>query len=120
MDVSGAAQYYKNALEFQPDDPDANEGYRVVLLASDSPGDARKYLIRAVQLDPTNAAAYYHLSQASKKAGDLDGSKRELQESLRLKAQRDNLKHTFSDLPLEAARQNSKNQEGQDSSRKVP
>ena len=120
MDVSGAAQYYKNALELQHDDPDANEGYGMVLLALDSPGEATKYLLRAVQLDPTNAAAYYHLSQASKKAGDPVASKRELQEFLRLKAQRDNLKHTFSDLPLEAARQNSKSQDSQDSSGKIP
>jgi len=109
--LEGAAQHYQRALQLQPNDPDANEGYGMVLLASDSSREARNYLSRAVQLDPTNVTAYYHLSEASRKSGDLDASKREMEEFLKLKAQRENLKRSFDDLPLHAARQASQGQE---------
>jgi len=108
--LKGAAQHYQRALQLQPNDPDANEGYGMVLLASDSSQEARNYLSRAVQLDPTNETAYYHLSEASRKSGDLDASKREMEEFLKLKAQRENLKRSFGDLPLHTARQASQGQ----------
>ncbi|MGA9063177.1 MAG: tetratricopeptide repeat protein [Terracidiphilus sp.] len=108
-----AARHYQRALQLQPNDPDANEGYGMVLLTSGSSRDASTYLSRAVQLDPTNVSAYYHLSQASHKAGDLDAAKREMDEFLKLKAQRENLKRSFDDLPLQAARQANQGQEEQ-------
>jgi tetratricopeptide (TPR) repeat protein len=100
-----AAEHYRRALQLEPNDPDANEGYGIVLLASDSNQDARTYLRRAIQLDPANIAVYYHLSQASRKTGDMDAAKSEMDEFLKLKAQRENLKRNFDDLPLEAAHQ---------------
>ena len=104
-DLVGATEHYQRALMLQPDDPDANEGYGMVLLASDSPRKARTFLKRATQFDPTNVAAYYHLSQASRKAGDLDAANREMAEFLKLKADRENLKRSFDDLPIQAARE---------------
>ncbi len=104
-DLEGASQHYKRALQLQPDDPDANEGLGMVLLTSNSTQEARSYLSRAIQLDPTNVTAYYHLSQASRKAGDLDAAKREMDEFLKLKREKDKLQHTFDDLPLQVKRQ---------------
>jgi tetratricopeptide (TPR) repeat protein len=104
-DLAGATQHYQRALQLQANDPDANEGYGMALLASDSAQEARTYLRRAIQIDPTNVAAYYHLSQASRKAGDLDAANREMAEFLKLKAQRENLKRSFDDLPIQAARE---------------
>lgn len=109
----GAREHYQRALQLEPDDPDANEGYGLVLLASDSNQDPRTYLSRAVQLDPANIAAYYHLSQASRKAGDRDAAKREMDEFLKLKAQRENLRRSFDDLPLQAARRAAQSQDEQ-------
>lgn len=103
--LQGASRHYQRALQLQPDDPDANEGYGMVLLNSDSSQQARAYLSRAVQLDPANVTAYYHLSQASRKAGDADAARREMEQFLKLKAQRESLKRSFDDLPLQAARQ---------------
>ena len=68
------------------------------------PRKLRAYLIHAVQLDPTNVAAYYHLSQASRKAGDVDAATAEMAEFLKRKAARDNLRRSFDDLPIEAQR----------------
>ena len=98
--VAGATQYYLRALKLQPDDPDANEGYGMALLASDSPLQARTYLKRAVELDPTNVAAHYHMSQASRRTGDLETAQREMDEFLRRKAQEEHLRHSFEDLPI--------------------
>lgn len=109
--LKGAVQHYRRALQLQADDPDANEGYGMALLETDSDQEARNYLDRAVQLDPANVTAYYHLSQASRKVGDLDAAKREMDEFLKLKAKRENLKRSFDDLPLRAARQSSLGQE---------
>ena len=108
-----AAAHYQRALQLEPNDPDANEGCGIVLLASDSNQDARPYLSRAIQLDPANVAAHYHLSQASRKVGDIDAAKREMDEFLKLKTQRENLKCSFDDLPLEAARRSAPGQDGQ-------
>jgi tetratricopeptide (TPR) repeat protein len=99
-----AAKHYRRALELQSNDPDANEGMGMVLLASDSPIEARAYLKHALELDPTNVTAYYHLSQASKKAGDVEAAKVEMAEFLKLKAARDNLRRSFDDLPIQAKR----------------
>ena len=115
-DLAAAAQHYKSALQLEPDDSDANEGFGMVLLTSDAAQDARKYLLRAIQLDPTNVAAYYHLSQASRKAGDAQSANQEMAEFLKLKAQREALKQSFHDLPLLTARQAADGQTSQPSS----
>lgn len=108
-----AEQHYKRALRLQPDDPDANEGLGIVLLDGGAIQEARAYLNRAVQLEPTNPAAYYHLSQASRRAGDFDEAKREMDEFLTLKAQKESLKRSFHDWPLGAARRTREAQEEQ-------
>ena len=106
--VAGATEHYLRALKLQPDDPDANEGYGMALLASDSPLQARTYLKRAVELDPTNVAAHYHLSQASRTIGDLETAQREMDEFLRRKAEEEHLRHRFDDLPIQAVKETSK------------
>ena len=108
-----AREHYKRALQLQPDDPDANEGLGIVLLDDGALQVARTYLNRAMQLEPTNPTAYYHLSQASRRAGDFDQAKREMDEFLTLKARKENLKHSFDDLPLRAARRTKEAQDGQ-------
>lgn len=94
-DIPSALQHYQRALSLQPDDPDANEGYAMALLASNSPADSRKYLERAVQLDPDNAAVHYHLSQAHRRAGDLEQASREMNKFLVLKARNETLKKSL-------------------------
>lgn len=103
--LQAALAHYKRALQLQSNDPDANEGMGLVLLTSDRSEDALAYLNRAVQLDPMNMAAHYHLSQASRKAGDLDAAKREMDEFLKLKAVKDKLRSSFDDLPLQVTRE---------------
>jgi tetratricopeptide (TPR) repeat protein len=97
-DVAGATQHYRRALDLQGNDPDANDGYGRALLASGAPQEARTYLKRAIQLDPTNVAAYYHLSQASRKAGDQEEAKRQMSDFLAHKAERENLKRRLEDM----------------------
>ena len=103
-DMAGAIKHYLRALELQPGDSDATEGYGMALLASDSPAQARTYLKHAIELDPTNVVAYYHLSQASRKIGDIEAAKREMDEFLRLKAAKEHLRNTFDEPPVQAPR----------------
>ena len=103
--LNGASEHYKRALELQPNDAEANEGLGMVLLAMNSNQEASTYLNRAVQLDPTNVTGHYHLSQVSRKIGDLDAAKREMQEFLKLKAQKETLEHTFHDLRTQGNQQ---------------
>jgi tetratricopeptide (TPR) repeat protein len=106
-DVKGAIQHYRRALELQPDDSDANEGYGMALLASDSPLQARTYLKRAIELDPASITAHYHLSQACRKAGDMEAAKHEMDEFLKRKAEGEHLRHTFDELPIQDVRKSS-------------
>jgi tetratricopeptide (TPR) repeat protein len=102
--LQAASTHYKRALLLQPNDPDANEGMGLVLLTSDRNKEALVYLSRAVQIDPMNMAAHYHLSQANRKTGDLDAAKREMDEFLKLKAVKDKLRSSFDDLPIQVTR----------------
>jgi cytochrome c-type biogenesis protein CcmH/NrfG len=100
-DLEGALKHYKRALQLQPDDPEANEGLGMVLMASESTKDAIVYLKRAVQLDPTDGAAHYHLANACRKLGDVETANREMEEFRKLKAQKESLKQSFHDLPIQ-------------------
>lgn len=99
-DLEHASLCFRRALEIQPDDPNANEGMGEVLFESQSYEKARVYLKRTIELDPTNRRAYYHLSQASKKSGDLDAAKREMAEFLKLKAEDEKMRSSFSSMSL--------------------
>ncbi len=103
--LQAATAHYKRALQLQPNDPDANQGMGLVLLTSDRSQEALVFLNRAVQFDPMNMTAHYHLSQASRNAGDLDAAKREMDEFLKLKAVKDKLRSSFDDLPLQVTRE---------------
>jgi tetratricopeptide (TPR) repeat protein len=100
--LPAATGHYKRALELRPDDPEANEGFGMVLMDSNSNRKASVYLNRAIQLDPTDEVAYYHLSLASRRLGDLEVAKREMEEFLKLKAQKENLKRRFHELPIQS------------------
>lgn len=100
-DLVGAAQRFKRALQLQPDDSDANEGLGMALMASNPSQDAIMYLKRAVELDPTDAVAHYHLSLASRRLGDQDTAKHEMDEFRRLKTEKESLKQSFHSLPIQ-------------------
>jgi Flp pilus assembly protein TadD len=91
-DVDGATQHYRHALQVQPDDPDANEGLGMVMMATNSYHEAVGYLKRAVELDPTDGVAHYHLALANRQLGDRIGANREMEEFRRLKTEKDNLR----------------------------
>jgi tetratricopeptide (TPR) repeat protein len=101
VDLVGDTRHYKRALQIQPDDPEANEGMGVTLLAANSDREAIAYLKRALQLDPTDLAGHYRLSQASKRAGDLEEAKLEMQQYLKFKAQKEALEQSFKGLSLQ-------------------
>jgi len=96
----GAMQHYKRALQLQSDDPEANEGIGMALMARNSTRDALPYLRRAVELDPTNETDHYHFGIVSRDAGDAVAAKHEFEEFQRLKTQNSKgTAQTHSSLP---------------------
>ena len=100
--LEAAALDFRRAVQLQPDDPDANDGLGEVLMESGSSREAVTYLQRAVKADPFDVIAYYHLSLASRKAGDSEAAEREMKEFLSLKAKRDQMESSFRYLQEEA------------------
>ncbi len=95
-----ASEHYRRALQIQPDNADANDGLGIALMQSQSYVEARTYLSRAVQLDPTNRVAYYNLSLVSRRLGDVDAANSQMAEFLKLKAEDESMRRSFSSMKL--------------------
>jgi tetratricopeptide (TPR) repeat protein len=89
---------FKRALQLEPADPEANKGMGIVLMSEGSNAEAVSYLKRAVWADPLDESAYYHLSLASRNAGDVDAAARAMQEFQKLKTRKDELADNFRNL----------------------
>ncbi len=93
-----ASADFHRALELQAADPGANEGLGVALMSTGSTAEAVTYLNRAVQADPYDDSAYYHLSLACRNAGDADCAARAMKRFQQLKARKEELQHIFLDI----------------------
>jgi tetratricopeptide (TPR) repeat protein len=89
---------FRRALELQPDDPEENEGLGVTLMSTGSSAEAVPYLKRAVQADPYDDSACYHLSLACRDAGDAGCAARAMKQFQELKAKKENLQRIFLDI----------------------
>lgn len=83
------------ALELQPGDPAANEELGIVLMSTGLSANAVEYLNRAVQADPLNDSAYYHLSLACRNVGDAPCAVRSMEQFQKLKTKRDDMERMF-------------------------
>jgi len=98
-----AVGYFQSALRLQPGDPEANKDLGIALTLSGSNQEAAVYLNRAVQADPSDESAWYHLSLAERSIGDLQAAKHDMDEFLRVKARKDDLAHNYRNLMNAAA-----------------
>jgi len=89
---------FRRALELQAGDPGANEGLGVALMSTGSSADAVTWLNRAVQADPYDDSAYYHLSLACRNAGHADCAARAMKQFQELKAKKEELQRIFLDI----------------------
>ena len=88
-------KYYTTALRLQPDDAEADFGLAKTLIAMNEQAKALPILERAVQLEPTNAAAHFRLSTLYREMGRTADSQHEVEEYKRYKEMKEKLEADF-------------------------
>ena len=100
-DFAQATTYYNQALHLQTDDAQAEFGLAKVLIAQHQQTRALPLLERAVQLEPTNAAAHFRLSTLYREMGRTADSKHEVEEYKKYKELKENLEAVFKEMQLQ-------------------
>ena len=77
-DMRQALAHYNKALALNPMDVEAQLGLAKLLMATDKPQEAAKYLRLAVQSDPLNAEAHYRLATVCRKLQRTEEAGKEL------------------------------------------
>jgi tetratricopeptide (TPR) repeat protein len=77
-DLASAEKYFKMALHYYPDFPEAQLGLGATLIAMDKPSEALAYLEKAVQLSPGDEVGWYRLAQVQRKLGNTEEQRRAL------------------------------------------
>jgi tetratricopeptide (TPR) repeat protein len=98
-----AYEAYTQALLLQPDDPDANFGLAKTLISMEQPAKALPVLERAVQLDPTNAAAHFRLSTLYREQGRPNDAKHEVEEYKKYKEMKEKLQGIYKEMQVQPA-----------------
>jgi tetratricopeptide (TPR) repeat protein len=98
-----ALAHYSAALRLQPDDAEANFGLAKTLIVTDEQAKALPILERAVQLEPTNAAAHFRLSTLYRQLGRTADSQHEVEEYKKYKAMKEKLEPIFKEMQVRPA-----------------
>src|SRR5258708_1558089 len=104
-DVQGAYAHYSRAVQLQPNDAEANIGLAKVLMLMNQPEQDEPLLQRALQLDPTSAAAHFRLSTLYRQAGRTADAKRQLEEYQKYKEMKEKLQDIYHDMRVKPAKQ---------------
>jgi tetratricopeptide (TPR) repeat protein len=99
-DTAQALKYYSTVLKIQPENSEANFGMAKTLIAMNEQAKALPVLERAVQLDPTNAAAHFRLSTLYREMGRAADAQHEVEEYKRYKQMKDKLQAVFKEMQL--------------------
>jgi tetratricopeptide (TPR) repeat protein len=102
-DSAQAQKYYTTALRLQPGDAEADFGLAKTLIAMNEQAKALPILERAVQLEPTNAAAHFRLSTLYRELGRTADSQHEVEEYKRYKAMKEKLEAIFKEMQIHPA-----------------
>ena len=104
-DMQEAYAHYSRAVQLQPNDAEANISLAKVLMLMNQPDKAEPLLQRALQLDPTSAAAHFRLSTLYRQAGRTADAKRELEEYQKYKQMKEKLENIYHDMRVKPAQQ---------------
>lgn len=99
------------ALQLNPNDGDACTELAKVLVTMNQPKDAQQLFERAVQIDPTNDVAHYHLATIYRKAGRIDEAKQQVNLYLKYKQMKDKMDKVFHDMRVLSPQQTSDDQD---------
>jgi len=102
-DSAQALQHYTTALRLQPDDAEADFGMAKTLIAMNEQAKALPLLERAVQLDPTNAAAHFRRSTIYREMGRTADSQHEVEEYKKYKLLKEKLEAVFKEMQIHPA-----------------
>jgi cytochrome c-type biogenesis protein CcmH/NrfG len=100
-DQAQAYSYYSKAVEFHPDNAEANFGLAKTLMSTDQKTKALPILEHAVQLEPTDASAHYRLSTLYRELGRSEDAKRELAQFLKYKQMKEKLRAVYKELQIQ-------------------
>jgi tetratricopeptide (TPR) repeat protein len=106
-DAQGAYTHYSRAVQLQPNDAEARIGLAKTLMLMNQPDKAQLLLERALQLDPTSAAAHFRLSTIYRQAGRTADAQRELEEYQKYKDMKEKLQELYREMRLKPANQES-------------
>jgi predicted Zn-dependent protease len=81
-----ARQQFESLIERRPEFEQARVGLAGIFIETQKPGEAATQLKRAIELDPNDEVAWYHLARALRQTGDLQGQKNAITEFQRLHA----------------------------------
>jgi len=101
-DIHPAFEDYSRAVALQPNDGDAKLGLAKTLIQMNQPDKAAKLLEEALQLEPTNAVAHYHLAVLYRKQGRVEDANREVDLYKRYKEEKEKLRAIYQDLMIQS------------------
>lgn len=99
-DLHPAFEDYSRAVALQPNDGDAKLGLAKTLIQMNQPDKATKLLEEALQLEPTNAVAHYHLAVLYRKQGRVEDANREVDLYKKYKEEKEKLRAIYQDLMI--------------------
>ena len=100
-----AQNYFRIALEHDPDFEEARIGLGRLLTALKKPEQALPHLEKALSLNPENEVSHYQLSLVYKALGNAAGQEKELSEFQRLRTKKSLRREAAPFKPLEVTRQ---------------
>lgn len=94
-DQTRAQQLYRDAFALDPGSTEAQVGLGKILMETNKPEQAKKYLQMAIHSDPLNVTAHYRLAIVDRKLGIVEEAQKEARLAQEIKATRDNVERLF-------------------------
>jgi Tfp pilus assembly protein PilF len=100
-DLKAAYDADARAVEMQPNDADACTEFAMTLIYMDERDKARRLLVHALEIDPTDYIAHYRLSTVYRLEGKTEEAKREVAEYKKYRDMREKLGTLFQDMRVQ-------------------
>lgn len=102
-DLQGSLSHYSEAVQFQPDDLEANLGMAKALLQMNETKKATEFVEHALQVDPTSAEAHFRLSAIYRQERRIEDSKREIEQFQKYRDMKEKLRQIYREMRLRPA-----------------
>lgn len=102
-DLRGSLSHYSEAVQFQPDDLEANLGMAKVLIEMKDSKKATTFVEHALQLDPTSAEAHFRLATIYRQERRIADSKREIEQFQKYRDMKEKLRQIYREMRVRPA-----------------